>query len=160
MILFSLAAIIGIPLFLTTGIKLMVDCNSKLYTKEKARKDLKFMKWFSVVLTVFFLIVINIVGVTQWKHPSGYYESDTGVYYHIGGTWYNYDYDSGGWNETTADYGRDNYVGDTWNTDWGDTAYSFTNSEAYSDYQDSHSSDSGSSYDSWDSGGTDWGSDW
>jgi curved DNA-binding protein CbpA len=98
--------------------------------------------------------------------PGGYYYS-TGngtVYYHYGSDWY-YTYDdnaSGYWYEANS-FPESNYtdysLGDNWDSDWG--VSDFKESSTWDAIQESERSDSSSSdYDSWDSGGTDWDSDW
>ena len=48
-------------------------------------------------------------------------------------------------------------LGEDWSSDWG--VSNFKNSSTWDAIQESHSSSS-SDYDSWDSGDTDWDSDW
>lgn len=109
------------------------------------------------------IIGITIISITfnNYKHPYGYYHVNGTTYYHISNNWYVYD-ENYGWSETdnysdAHDGGRDNHS-DQWNTDWGDYSEKFENSSVYKEYQDSHRSSS--DYDNWDSGDTDWDSDW
>ena len=105
----------------------------------------------------------------------GYYRFGDATYYYYGShfdpsdNWYTYDSDSGDWVSTDAPTGSydESYTGEDWNSDWG--TESFTDSSTWDDLNPSRSGsgsryDSGSSYDSsydsWDSGGTDWSSDW
>ena len=148
-----LAAIVMIILFIVGYI---------LFIKKRTGSEKKFA--FAIYGVIYAIILCIVIGITwgNYKHPRGYYVDSNKLYYHIGSSWY-YSDDIGYWHPTTnVEYDRDNYVGDSWNSEWGDTAYSFTNSSAYSAYQDSHSSesDSSSGYDSWDSSDTDWDSDW
>ena len=101
---------------------------------------------------------------SQHRHRNdGYYSTGSDmVYYHYGDTWY-YTYDdnySGYWYETD-DFPYDNYedysLGESWDSDWG--VSDFKSSSTYAEISESHSSSS-SDYDSWDSGDTDWDSDW
>lgn len=114
------------------------------------------------------LIIIVAVLISDFKHPTGYYNYKGTPYYHIGNDWYYYSDSYDDWyssydtevNDILHDGERTYYV-DDWQEEWGDTGYDFKMSDAYSDYQEAHSSSSSdSSYDSWDSGSTDWGSDW
>ena len=101
----------------------------------------------------------------------GYYRFGDATYYYYGKSydpsdnWYTYDSGSGDWVSTDAPTGSydSTYEGEDWNSDWG--AESFTDSDTWDDLNPSRSSDSydsgyDSGYDSWDSGGTDWSSDW
>ena len=84
------------------------------------------------------------------------------MYYHYGADWY-YTYDvndSGYWYEAedfpAADY-EEYALGEDWSSDWG--VSDFKSSSTWDEINESHSSSS-SDYDSWDSGDTDWDSDW
>lgn len=108
-------------------------------------------------------IVVNI-GVSSYIgcHPNGYYIQDGTTYYKLGSHTYEY---CGSWIESYDDLDIDDYVGSSYNKvdedDWDVSYYSrFESTSTYQDYQDSHSSSDGGSYDSWDSGTTDWDSDW
>lgn len=101
--------------------------------------------------------------VSRCQHRNdGYYQFNDGLtWYHYGNDWY-YTYNDtsvGSWYEGDAPYGDyDNYyVGDSFDSDWG--VSDFKNSTMWDSIQESHSSSS-SDYDSWDSGSTDWDSDW
>lgn len=93
----------------------------------------------------------------------GYYRfSDSDyIYYNYGGDWYysSPDWSGNSWYEAgdppVSDY-YDYSIGNNWDNDWD--VGNFRDSSTWDDIR---SSDSGSSsYDSWDSGGTDWSSDW
>lgn len=97
----------------------------------------------------------------------GYYGTGDGtVYYHYGSSWYYTDDTSsaGYWYETD-DFPAASYeeysLGEDWVSDWGvsDFKHSSTWEELQAEMEESHSSSS-SDYDSWDSGDTDWDSDW
>ena len=112
--------------------------------------------WFGI------LAVGTLFNMINHRHD-GYYQFNTGrVYYHYGSDWY-YTYDdnnAGYWYEAysppVSDY-EDYYLGDDFQSDWG--VSNFKNSSTWNSIQESHSSSS-SDYDSWDSGDTDWDSDW
>lgn len=121
----------------------------------------------TIFLLVFILATVGTlkVGCDSVLHPEGYYQMDGQTVYHIGQSWYSYDSDTSDWSSMTSSESEaysssatDYYVGETWNSGWGDISESFTNSDAYDRYIDDHSSSP--DYDSWDSGGTDWSSDW
>ena len=139
--------------------------------KRKIEKSLKreaiFKKIGTVLVFAVIALLIIIAVVTSIKHPDGYYGYNDTLYYYKGSTWYYYDnyyddwyYADGSYTSDIYESARDYYKGDesSWAEDWG--AYDFEQSSAYADYVESHSSDSDSSYDSWDSSSTDWGSDW
>ena len=109
-----------------------------------------------------------VLSILRENRHRGYYKYDNDVYYYISDDWYMYD---DGWHEvsstapgpaTISENFDEYYVSDTWNssietTDWDNTSY-------YDRYHSS-SDDNDSDYDwgsddSWDSGGTDWDSDW
>ena len=113
------------------------------------------------------LFLAFAVGIRSCGHSKdGYYSTGNGtVYYHYGSDWY-YTYDdnsSGYWYEANS-FPESNYsdysLGDNWDADWG--VSDFKESSTWDAIQESERSDSSSSsdYDSWDSGGTDWDSDW
>ena len=113
------------------------------------------------------LFLAFAVGIRSCGHSKdGYYSTGHGtVYYHYGSDWY-YTYDdnsSGYWYEANS-FPESNYtdysLGDNWDSDWG--VSDFKESSTWDAIQESERSDSSSSsdYDSWDSGGTDWDSDW
>ena len=115
----------------------------------------------------------------------GYYKVDDKMLYHYYNTWYEYEdygYDpvddtlTGGWVESDEDYDQyqdiwDYNLGEDYDSssDWDYGVERFTDSstydQAYEDHHSSSSDSSDSSYDwsssdSWDSGSSDWGSDW
>lgn len=127
-----------------------------------------FRKNFIIFGAIAVCVLLMVFGfVSDYKHPDGYYQYNDNLYYYVGSSWYYYDdyycdwYSADGYDVSTLyDNSRDYYQGEdsSWATEWG--AYDFENSQAYYDYVESHSSDSDSSYDSWDSSTTDWDSDW
>ena len=108
-------------------------------------------------------LVIFAAGFNIGLHRhDGYYRDDTGRYYYrYGDEWSYYDTTSSTWYDDVS-FPYDDYssysVGDDWEADWGIT--DVETSSVWDDWHTSSSYDSGSGYDSWDSGGTDWGSDW
>ena len=119
------------------------------------------------------------------NRPEGYYTVDDKMLYHYYNTWYEYEdygYDpvddtlTGGWVESDEDYDQyqdiwDYNLGEDYDSssDWDYGVERFTDSstydQAYEDHHSSSSDSSDSSYDwssndSWDSGSSDWGSDW
>ena len=118
-----------------------------------------------IVVVAMVVVFIAVAVVVFWADSrlhthDGYYRfQDDGLYYLYGNDWYYYSdpyYDWVAVQEPYEDYG-DYYVGRTYDSDWG---YSdFERSDAWeSIHEESHTHSS--DYDSWDSGGTDWSSDW
>lgn len=152
--------------------KLLSECHNRgIYPdgKESVQKQKKENKSFAVKLVllqviIFFFIFIFAATCSIVRHKNdGYYQfnNDT-TWYHYGDDWYYTDNDTsvGGWYYDTppveGNY-SDYYIGDDYNSDWG--VSDFEESTTWDSIQESHSSSS-SDYDSWDSGGTDWDSDW
>lgn len=118
------------------------------------------------ILALIFCFVTSGIFAAWSLHQhrdDGYYSTGNGtVYYHYGTDWY-YTYDvnnSGYWYEAedfpAADY-EEYALGEDWSSDWGIS--DFKSSSTWDEINESHSSSS-SDYDSWDSGDTDWDSDW
>lgn len=110
-----------------------------------------------VVMALLFASVVFFV--TRHHHSDGYYRyADGAYYYRYGSDWY-YDDGDNNWVEVNDfpydDYG-DYYLGSDYDDSWatGD----FRDSSAWESIHESHSDSS--DYSSWDSGGTDWDSDW
>lgn len=117
-----------------------------------------------IVIIISLLFSGIMAAVSHYQHRNdGYYSTGDGtVYYHYGNSWY-YTYDindSGYWYEAydfpAAEY-EDYSLGEDWNSSWG--VSDFKSSSTWAEINESHSSSS-SDYDSWDSGDTDWDSDW
>lgn len=126
---------------------------------------------------IFVAILAATVGLSYASHKhDGYYNYNNVVYYNYDNNWYYYDDDYNDWYTTdTYDPGvsaitesyDDYYMSENWTTDmnatdWDDSVYySETHSSSDSDYDSGYDSDwdwdSGSD---WDSGGSDWDSDW
>ncbi|MCR4840707.1 MAG: hypothetical protein K5848_04100 [Lachnospiraceae bacterium] len=114
------------------------------------------------------LIIIICLIVVMNQPKRGYYHYNDDTYYYLGGTWYIYD---DGWSRTTvSDDFYDSYDDYYYGNDYGDyndyydySVDDFEDTYYYSEWEESQSSsDSGSDYDygGWDSGSTDWSSDW
>ena len=126
----------------------------------------------AIHFVIFCMLVMSLMSVallvfSMHQHRNdGYYGTGDGtVYYRYGSDWY-YTVDTGSaddWYETdefpAADY-EEYSLGEDWNSDWG--VSDFKNSSTWDAIQESHSSRSSDndSFDSWDSGNTDWDSDW
>ena len=152
--------------------KLLEECHNRgIYPDGKptgealARNNQKTNVRRSFLTGLIFFLVFGLVSLSANRcahRKDGYYQfNDNTVYYHYGNDWY-YTYTDnnvGSWYETSApteDY-DDYYLGDSFDSDWGTS--DFKNSEMWQSIQDDNSSSS-SDYDNWDSGGTDWNSDW
>jgi len=129
--------------------------------------------WFLALI----LILINSFIVSPFKNRhNGYYQYNSNILYNYQGDWYYWDvYDWEPLEQVAGpDYAREvskelesNYDEYYLSGDWNDS-YTFDNWENSSYYEEYHSSSNSdydsdydwSSDDSWDSGGTDWDSDW
>lgn len=145
--------------------------NSSADSYENARKVAGCLKYSGILIPLILaLIFIIIFIIGSIKHPNGYYKYDDTMYYLKGSTWFYYDDYTDDWygvsnsvTDSIYDNGRTYYQEDEWDSSWGESIY---DSDAYREYEESHyssSSDSDSDYDSyddWDSGSTDWDSDW
>ena len=122
-----------------------------------------------VIVAVATVLVIGVVSFfvirsNRKAHAhDGYYRfDDAGLYYLYGSIWYYDDYyDDYDWvlrDDMVYDGGYSNYyLGEEYDNSWG---YSdFEQSSAWQQIQDENRTNS-SDYNSWDSGGTDWSSDW
>ena len=153
--------------------KLLEECHNRgIYpdgkgpersASQNSRKK-RMLRRILLMVAIYALILIIALAISGIRHRhDGYYSTGAGqVYYNYGGDWY-YTYDvndAGYWYAADSfpeeDYG-DYYLGDDFDSDWG--VSDFKESSAWDSLQDSSSSSS-SDYDSWDSGDTDWDSDW
>lgn len=147
-------------------------CFGLSYLSKKWVKHIKVKKILSIILIVFLACVTLLTSCTVLydKYKPYTYRYDDNVYVYYKGDYYIYD-SYYGYTETSYDSlpaefveNRDAYTFDWTDDNWYDS-YDFEDSDIYqSDYTYS-SSDSDSDYDwsssdSWDSGSTDWGSDW
>ena len=111
------------------------------------------------VIVLYFLVQLVVGKLSHRK--DGYYRTGDDLYYRYGSSWY---MDSGydDWVETDSfpmdDYGS-YYAGDDYDDSWGGS--DFTESSTWESLKDSDSDpDWNADYDSWDSGDTNWDSDW
>jgi hypothetical protein len=118
--------------------------------------------------------LVVVMGVSAFffsgnKHNNGYYHYNNQHYYSLDDTWYYFDNDYNDWypaSSTPEDLTQNAdefYTSEYYDYDSGTT--NFSNTDFYSDWEESRSSsdsDSDSDWDSsdWDSGDTDWDSDW
>ena len=112
-----------------------------------------------ILIVVIVMILAYAFGRFSHRYDGYYNFGAQGVYYHYGSDWY-YDDPISDWTMVdTAPYSdyEGYYAGEDFDSDWG--VSNFKNSSAWDTIQESHSSSS-HDYDSWDSGGTDWDSDW
>lgn len=157
-------------------LKLLDECHNRgIYpdgkmpesvTKGAARRQKKTSGLLAPVLAMIFCLALSgifaVISIAQHRNDGYYSTGDGTVYYHYGPHWY-YTYDTndaGYWYEAdtfpASDY-QDYSLGEDWNSDWG--VSNFQNSSTWEELHESNSSSS-SDYDSWDSGDTDWDSDW
>lgn len=116
----------------------------------------------TVCIILAFLFVASCFSLIKHRNDGYYQFYDNKTWYHYGDDWYytNNDTSVGGWYYDTPpveDNYTDYYIGDDYDSDW--EVSDFKESTTWDSIQESHSSSS-SDYDSWDSGGTDWDSDW
>ena len=130
--------------------------------EKKARRRLTAL----VVATVLVIAVASFFVIRSDRRAhahDGYYRfDDAGLYYLYGSTWYYDDYyDDYDWvvmdDMAYGDGYSSYYIGDAYDQSWGTS--DFEQSSAWQQIQDENRTSS-SDYDSWDSGGTDWSSDW
>lgn len=118
-----------------------------------------------IILLIFFAIGI-LATIFDDTPPNGYYNYQGTEYYRQGSSWYYYDADADDWYKSSQDididkdnaddYRIDNHVGkDFESTSWYD-AGSTNNDHDWDDDNDWGGYDDSD----WDSGGTDWDSDW
>ena len=152
--------------------KLLEECHNRgIYPDGKpaegarsGKKKTSLLRIFLTLLAVMLAVSLISAAISGFFHRNdGYYNFGGGtVYYHHGPSWY-YTYDdnsSGYWYEADSAPASDPseyYIGEDWDSDWG--VSDFKESSTWESIQESSSSSS-SDYDSWDSGGTDWDSDW
>lgn len=113
------------------------------------------------VIVVFYLLYAGGSALmSRFRHThDGYYRINEDIYYRYGDDWY-YDSDLYGWTECDFDEPenyQEYYLGEDFTSDWGVT--DFKDSKAWERIEEDNSSSS-EDYDDWDSGDTDWDSDW
>lgn len=113
-----------------------------------------------VVLAIAIAVGMFIIQRRIHAHDGYYSFDDGGIYYLYGGDWY-YDDPYCDWVAREPDYYddyTDYYMGSSYDSDWG---YSdFRASDTWEEIHEDDDHTTSSDYDSWDSGGTDWDSDW
>lgn len=145
--------------------KLLEECHNRgIYpdgklegSGQKAKK--KKPRWYAILIFWVVLVLASSL-FSRFNHRNdGYYSYDSGVYYLYGTDWYTSD-STGNWyyiDDFPAEEYSDYYAGSDYDSDWG--TGDFKDSAVWESIRESHSSSS-DDYDSWDSGGTDWDSDW
>ncbi|MBQ8110693.1 MAG: zinc-ribbon domain-containing protein [Clostridia bacterium] len=133
---------------------------------DEARRKAKRRSMLILVAVVVFFLAIGIMAVSSSVRAhryDGYYRFGRGdTYYRYADTWYYYD--TGDTWVQTNDYPYyddydDYYLGNSYDRSWGGS--DFKSSQTWENIQEQERSHTSSSdYDSWDSGGTDWSSDW
>ena len=129
--------------------------------KQKPRNKYTFL----IVAVILLYLLFQLFGGKLGHRRDGYYRLGERLFYRYGSSWY-VDSDYSDWTAVddfpADDYGS-YYVGDSYDEDWGGS--DFTWSEAWetlqnSDEDDDWDWDDDYDYDDWDSGDTDWDSDW
>ena len=135
------------------------------------QKELNLLKAF-FTLVIIVVLVLNLKSCIDRSPKQGYYHYGNDYYYSQGSDWYVYDSGSYGWIPTTvdddlSDHSDQYYESPYYSSDYG--TGSFADSPYYDyDYDDDDDDwdwDDDSDWDwdsddSWDSGSTDWDSDW
>lgn len=156
--------------------KLLDECNKRniwpggkppaeIAEQQRRKKRRKTALIVVVVALIAALYIWSIIDGHRMHRHDGYYRyDDAGVYYRYGNDWYYDDYydDYYGWMLVNDflydDRGYDDYyLGDSYDAAWG--VGDFRTSDAWESIQESEHTTS-SDYNSWDSGDTDWSSDW
>ncbi len=131
--------------------------------KQKSETDSKKLSIGICGFVLVFAIIACVASVANHKND-GYYEYNGKYYYRYGNDWSYFDSVSDDWYDVydfPSSSGYESfYVDDSYSSSWGIS--DVRDSEVWDDWHTS--SDTGSSYDSsfdsWDSSGTDWSSDW
>ena len=139
---------------------------SRQLSSNASRKVSRIGRGIGLGIVVFF-VLLSIWAVRQSKEinkNNGYYYYNNQYYYKEGYYWYTADSSADGWSEAHFGYPEEQaeeyYVGEDFDSDWGVKNFEdFKSSSEYQEIRESHTSSS-SDYDSWDSGDTDWDSDW
>ena len=122
------------------------------------RGRLKKSERIVVISVAAVIIILFLAAIIIGRETHGYYRHNDTLYYRDGSRWYYYD---DGWllySGAMWDYEGD-YLGYGYEDEYG--GYDVRDSSLWDDYHSGSSdSDYDSDYDSWDSGGTDWSSDW
>ena len=115
-----------------------------------------------IICMIFLTAAMALYSAHQHRNDGYYAIGDGTVYYRYGSDWYfTDDFSNAGYWYETDDFPAGDYaeysLGEDWTSYWG--VSDFKSSSTWDSIQESHSSSS-SDYDSWDSGDTDWDSDW
>lgn len=125
----------------------------------RSSKSIRKIFLIAFMVSMAISVLAGVFSTIQHRND-GYYEYGNEVYYHYGNDWYHTSSSNDGWIES-YDFPVDDYedyaIGTDYDSDWG--VSDFKESSAYQQIVEDNSSGS-SDYDSWDSGGTDWDSDW
>ncbi len=142
--------------------------------KRKSKLSLlisEFFFWFWIIAFVGAFVGSLIITPIKNRH-NGYYQYDSAILYNYQGDWFYWDdneWERYGYfdDSTIPDAIESNYDEYYMSKDWNNSYYvgDWDDSSYYDYYHSSSDSDSDSDYDwgsddSWDSGGTDWDSDW
>ncbi|MCH5286351.1 MAG: hypothetical protein J1E43_02925 [Christensenellaceae bacterium] len=131
-----------------------------------AAPDKKKNKAGRAILAVFLALCAALVVVSVSifaRKPKGYYQYQNQTYYYDYNDWYVFSHELNAWTQWrgTADWTeqpKDYYLSSKYDDAYG--AEDFKSSDYYHESRDSYDWGSSSSYDSWDSGATNWSSDW
>lgn len=119
----------------------------------------------SIWAFAFLFGIISAISSCFAHKKDGYYRFDNSdtLWYQYGTNWYYSDSGSSDWYSGEPIYigeKQDYYLGDDFDSDWGSTDFKDSDTWDSMHSSDSSSDSYSSDYDSWDSGGTDWSSDW
>ena len=140
---------------------------------QKKGYNYKTTYFFAKLLAWLFIIGVLLLSFrgANFNTHKGYYRYDDEVYYCIRDDWYHYD---GGWKEISstapapvaisANY-DEYFISKTWDssietTNWNYSSYYSRYNTSNSSSDDNYTDYNWDSNDSWDSGNTDWDSDW
>ena len=143
--------------------KIQSEIGQRRTTQKKASKRESII---TAIIAAAFLAALIAFLIMLFRMPDrGYYAIDDGLYYYQDSDWYYYDDYGGDWIYYDDPGGYDwyggHYYGDSYDG-FDDPADAFEASSYYVEPSDDDDDDYGDSdlFDSWDSGDTDWDSDW
>ncbi len=133
--------------------------------RKRTRREILLERARVIAIGIIIAVLVFMGLRWLWRQPNrGYYRIADALYYYQDSAWYYYD-DDGDWAyyDGPADYDwyNGNYYGETYDG-FESSGEAFENSDYYVEPQSDSSSqdDDRSIFDNWDSGGTDWSSDW
>ena len=133
-------------------------------TTQPKRKQRK--KWGCLIPAFVFFLSIILFAIFDKTPPDGYYNYQGQKYYHQGVNWYYYNADLDDWEKYTSDLDINSDNADEYRV-YSHDGKSFESSSWYDNGSTSDDNDWDDDYDyggyddsDWDSGGTDWDSDW